>query len=410
MALATSNLVALAYIKESAFGTTPVSNTPNAATALRFTGESLAFSLSKTQSNEIRSDRQVTDLVTVSAEASGGINFELSFKEYDEFLAAAVQGTWSYFGAVTPGATQGISTATFTGTFASTTITASVAPTGVDAFTNLAKGQWFKLIAPSHANDGKLFRVSNTVSPTTTVITVDAATPLTTGTSIANCKLSTSRLVNGVTQPSYSIERQATDITQFFTYRGMTLSKMNLKFASGSLTSGSMEFMGKDSVRATVTAMPAAAAASQAFDVQNGVSGMTWILEGGSVLSGTFIKSLELNIDNTLRGRDAIGTLGNVSIGAGTFNVSGTLEVYLADGTLYDKFINSTVTSLQFSTQDGAGNGYVFQIPQVKFGDAKVTAGGKDQDIMLSIPYTGLADFGSQGAVTGKTLIIDRVD
>jgi hypothetical protein len=80
------------------------------------------------------------------------------------------------------------------------------------------------------------------------------------------------------------------------------------------------------------------------------------------------------------------------------------MEVYLADGTMYDKFLNNVRTSLQFVISDNAKNGYAFTIAALKFGDAKVQAGSKDSDCMLSIPFTGLKD-----TVTGKTIIIDKM-
>jgi hypothetical protein len=398
MPLASSSLAQVRYVEEVTYGTTPATAPDN----VRMTGESLAFSLTKTESAEIRPDRQITDLIVTAAGASGGINFELSYKEFDDMIRAALQGAWAYYGVAAPGLGQGVGTA-FTGTFTATTLTASVAPTGSSAFTTLAKGQWFLVSGSGTANDGKAYRVSSTVAPTATIITVDAATPMVVGAGGAATKISSARMANGVVQTQFTIERALNDVSQFFAYRGMTLSKMNLKWASGSITSGSFEFMGKDGIRQNATVFTGTPNASEAYDVMNGVSGVGSVMEGGIALAGTFIKSLDLTLENNLRGRDAIGTLGNASIGSGTVKVSGNIEVYLQDGTIYDKFLNNTMTSLQFISKDGAGNGYAFQMPAVKYGDAKVNAGSKDQDVMLSLPFTALMDITTQ-----KTLIIDR--
>jgi hypothetical protein len=394
MELASTSRAQLSYLLESAFGAIPGAGTPK---KLRMTGESLDFAISNETSKELRDDRQVTDLVQVGASASGGFNFELSYNEFDPLIEAALMDTWDVYG------TNGVGSV-FSADFTATTITAGVAPTGANAFTNLALGQWFKLDAPTHANDGQYFRVSSSVSPTTTVITVDAATPLAVGTGVANTKISTSRLVNGTTQRSFVLEKSFGDVSQFFAYRGMTASKMSLSFQSGAILTGSFDFMGKDALRADLTNMPGAASASLAYDVMNSVRGVGQIMEGGALLTGTFIKSLSLDIDNKLRGRDAIGTLGNVSIGAGTLEVKGTMEVYLADGDLYDKFLNNVASSLSLRATDGDGNGYFVSLPNVKYNDAKVQAGGMDQDAMLSIPFTALLD-----TVSGKTIAIDRV-
>lgn len=396
MSLATSNRAQLRYILESAFGTIPGVGNPN---NLRMTGESLAFAIGSDTSKEIRSDRQVTDLVLTSASASGGFNFELSYKEFDTLMQAALMGTWAEYGTAGVGATAALDLNSTAGT-----ITWSVAPTGANALSGLAVGQWFRLTAPSDAADGAYLKVA---SKTSTAITVDAATPLPgsgTRSAVAGCKIATSRLANGTTERSFTIERALEDVNQFFAYRGMTASKLSMSFASGSIVTGSFDFLGKDSVRADATQLPGTPVASQTYDVMNAVSGVGNILENGSAISGTFIKSLKFDLDNKLRGRDAIGTLGSVSIGPGTLAVEGDMEVYLADGTLYDKFINNTATSITWSAKDGSGNGYVLQFPKVKFKDAKVQAGGLDQDVMLSVPFTALMD-----ATTGKTILVDRL-
>lgn len=393
MPQATTSRAQVRYIAESVFGTIPGTGNPN---NLRMAGESLEYAIGTDASKEIRSDRQKTDIIQVSAQAQGGINFELSYAEFDKLLEAVFQGTWSAYG------TNGVGT-TFSGTMTSTTITAAVAPTGSSAFTTLANGQWFKLNAPGGANDGKYFRVHGSTAPTSTVITLDAATPATAEGPIASCSVATSRLTNGTTERSFAIEKAFTDVNQFFAYRGMTAAKLSMGLQSGQIASGSFGFMGKDCVRAGATQLPGSPTASQTYDVMSAVSGVGQIMEGGSLLTSTFIKSLSFDLDNKLRGRDAIGTLGAVSIGSGTIEMMGTMDVYLADGTLYDKFVANTASSLQLRVVDGAGNGYAIQLPKVKYKDAKVVAGSIDQDAMVTLPFEAVRD-----PTTGKTVILDR--
>lgn len=396
MALASSNRAQVRYIEETTFGTTPVVGNPK---NLRVTGESLDFSISTETSKEIRSDRQITDQVQVGASASGGVNIELSYKEFDPLIEAVMQGTWVEFGTAGLGAAVALDLNSTAGT-----LTASVAPTGANAFTNLEVGQWFKLIAPSDAANGAYLKVA---SRTTTVITVDAATPLPgsgTRIAVANCQISSSRLKNGVTQRSFTVEKEFADVGQFFAFRGMTASEFSLEFASGQILGGSVNFMGKDSIQSVSTTLPGTPVASQTYDVMNAVSGVGNIMEAGVALTGQFIKKLSLKINNGLREQTAIGTLGAVAIAAGTLNVSGDIELYLADAAMYNKFRNNTATSLSFRCKDGAGNGYVVTLPKIKFSSMQVQAGGLDADVMLAGGYQAL-----MGAVEGKTLLIDRV-
>jgi hypothetical protein len=397
MALADTSRAQLRYIAESVYGEVPGSGNPN---NLRFTGESLDFSISGATSNEIRDDRQKNGYAQLSADAQGGVNIEPSYLEYDTLLEALLQGTWAAYG------TNGVGS-TFTADFASNTITASVAPTGANAFTTLAKGQWFRLTAPSNANDGLFCRVSSSVAPTSTVITLDAATPLTVGTSVANCLIATSRLVNGTTLRSFSLEKSFSDVGQFFVFRGMVPGTFSISMESGAFVTGAFGFTGKDAEQGTATFLPGSPVASKAYNILSAVAGVGHLMEGGALLSGTFINKLEMQIDNKLRGRKAIGNLGSVSVGTGTLEVSGSMEVYLSDGSLYNKMVNNTASSLSVRISDEAGNGYIIQLPRINYKDAKVNAGAKDQDAMLVLPFEATLD--PTSGATGKTVLIDRV-
>jgi hypothetical protein len=397
--LASTNRVQLGYIKETNFGVTP--GTGN-GTGLRFTGESLNFDIQKEESKEIRADRQNPSTTTVDGQAAGSINFHMQYAEYDRFLEALLGNTYTLYG------TQGVGT-TFSATFATGSITASVAPTGSSDFTTLQKGQWIKVTAPTHANDGKWVRVSTVTAPTTTVITLDTNTPLAAGGPIANSTISAARLANGLTQMSFSIEKQFLDIAQYLTYRGMNVSKMSLNFQASSLTDGSIEFIGKDAIRSAATQLPGTLAASNTFDVQNGVKGVTQLWENNAPLTSTYIRTLSLNVDANMRARKAVGNLGNVSIGMGDFDASGSMEVYFADGTLVDKFLNDTYTSLTVACQDTAGNGYVLTLPKVMLMGAKIVAGQKNADVMVAFDFKAYGDIANATAALQKTLFIDRL-
>lgn len=391
MPLATGSRTQLRYIAETTYGVVPVAgNGKN----LRRTDDSLGFKTQAKTSEEIRGDRQTTDSFLVSASAEGGVMFELSYQEFDAFFAATLQGSWVVYG------TNGVGTAIATGTWTNTTFTGTSLP-----ITNLEKGQWVRISTTvgGGLNDGVVAQISKTVNPSSTVITFEAGSALASGAAAA-FSIQTSRLSNGTTQPSFTLEREHGDITKFLTFRGMVLSKLSLSLASGSAVTGSFDFMGKDQLVAGVTALPGTAVVSKTYDVMNCVTGVGNVLEGGAPLTGTFIKSLTLDVDNKLRGRDAIGVLGNVDIGAGALSVSGKMSVYFANTVLYEKFLNSTRTSLNFRVYDPSGNGYIFTLPSVKFSAGDIKAGTKEADSMVEMTFEGLMDPTFQ-----KMIYIDRV-
>ncbi len=401
MTFGSSNRVGLSYMPEATFGVTPVTgNGKN----LRMQGETLDFALTKTGDKEIRSDRMETSSTTTGAATAGGIKTHLSYAEYDPLLASLLQTVIAAYG------TDGVGTS-FVGTFTATTITAGAAPITTSAFTTLVKGQWFKVNAPSDANDGKWLRVSTLTAPTSTVITLDVNTPAVISASVAGTTIAACRMTNGVTQTSFSLERSQNDIAVplFFTYRGMTPSKFSISFSSGALVEPSFEFMGKDMVKATAKAIPGTLVASQTYEILNAVTGVGFVWENGVPLTGTSIKKLDMSIDNSLRMQDAIGTLGAQGIGSGTLKVAGSASIYLADGAFLDKFLADTYTSFSLSCRDPSLNGYVFTLPKVMITKCTITAGARDTDMMLELTFEAKGDLTNATAALRQAIFIDRL-
>ncbi len=81
----------LRYIEEETFGVTPVGNMK----ALRHTSCGLAVLKDTFQSNELRSDRQISDFRHGAIQAAGEVGIEFSFAEYDDLLEGALFGEWS---------------------------------------------------------------------------------------------------------------------------------------------------------------------------------------------------------------------------------------------------------------------------------------------------------------------------
>jgi hypothetical protein len=292
MPLASTSLVQVRFIAEVTAGTTPTSGNNY---DLRVTGESFDYNIQKEISKEINSTRVTISESPVAASSSGAINAELSYNEFDALLASLMQSTWTVYG------TAGVQGTPSTVTATATTLTAGSATSGADSWATLKKGQWFTLVHPTSANDGKLFRVSTSVAPTTTVITLDTNTPASVVGSTAGALVQTSRLTHGTTQTSFSIERQATDVSQFFVYKGQTPSKMSLNVATGSLSTFSMDFSGLSVVRSATTNLTGSTNnPSTAYGIHSGVSNTNSLIwEGGAPAAGTYVKSISLEYDRT---------------------------------------------------------------------------------------------------------------
>jgi hypothetical protein len=150
-----SNLTQLAYVAESTWGTTPGSP---AMRGIRYTGENIDFNIENTESQEIVTDRQTTDLIQTGARAVGGYNFEVSYKEHDEFFESALMSVWDK----TPEKdNNGTADSAITG------VTDSSDTFAVDAGgTAFVAGHLVKATGFTNNNNNLLFRVASSTSTT----------------------------------------------------------------------------------------------------------------------------------------------------------------------------------------------------------------------------------------------------
>lgn len=382
---------------------------------VNMTGESLNYDIKTEMSKVLRSDRNIASHVQVGASAAGALNVEHQYRQYDWAYESILGNQFTVYG------TLGVSAAIASLTATSTTLTAGVATSGVDLWTTLHKGQWFSIIPDAAASaavkaylKSRAFKVSTTTAPTSTIITVDAATPFDTAilaSALTNAKISSSRLYTGTSMWSYTLEIAHTDINRFRVYTGMIPSKLNWKLGVGQIVSGSLDFMGKGMVTPVPTSTQMGTpVAALAFVSANATRGVFDVLEGGeSVTVSTYIKSADITVDGSLRMQDAVGVFGAAGIASGTFKIGGTLEVYFADSTLYQKFIDGTPTSMTIPILDVDGNGYIYHFPNFIYASGKVNAGGLDQDNTLSMSFECDFDNVATSATFGKSMAIFRV-
>jgi len=91
---ADSNRARIRYIKESDsnWGSTPNSGVTR---ELRYTGSTLNVQKDTTTSQEIRSDRMVSDIVETAMRSSGDLSVEFSAGSHDDFMEGFMYGAWT---------------------------------------------------------------------------------------------------------------------------------------------------------------------------------------------------------------------------------------------------------------------------------------------------------------------------
>jgi len=387
----------LRYIQETTPGVTPITGT---GVNLRTTGPDTKAAVQSVVSNEITANRMVSSSTNVDLAVDGGFAFELSAREYDPFIAGVMCNTWRHYG--TDGCSAPLSVTT-----AANKITAATAPTGADAFTNLKSGQWFRLVpdatAPYLVRDyfaNTWLKVSDTVAPTSTVITLDASTPLA-GAGLlgaaTSARITSSVVVNGKARSSFSLEWEQGDIGQFLQYTGMRPNTMSLDFAVGAILTGSFGFFGQKHSITQASALPGGPnfTPSRDGEVMNSVTNMGVLaISGTNLLAGgtSFVHNAKLEITNNLRGQKALGVFGNAGVGYGDFGVSGSLEAYFENEQLYQLALRGDGITLALGVTDGAGNGYLIELPRAKFTNPALNLGSKDSDVMVSLPFQAFFD------------------
>lgn len=388
MELAQSDRELLSFKPEATFGT--VASTGNHY-ALRMNGEQLVYNPITAKSQEIRSGRGVGDLILVDAEAGGSVPAELSYGEYDSLIAAALATAPSQVVG-----TNGVTTGT--ATFSATGMTfSSGAP-----FSACESGQWIGISGATQTGNNKLVQITGILG-TGTGISVASGT-FTAETGSTGVVAMGARFKNGSTKLSFSIERRNQDLTYAYEcFRGQVVNNWSQSYQPGSIITQSFEFMGKDALpMATGSALPGSRTASLAYAPVNAVSHLGNIYEGGALLTSTYVRSLTLRTANNIEMLKAIGNFGPVGFRLGEFNVRLSAEFYLADASLYNKFINNTSTSFSYRVTDSAGNAYVVTLPNMDYATGQRPNPGRNNSIILTMEGEGLEDS------NGVAIIIDR--
>lgn len=363
-----SNAIQLSMAKETTFGEV-ITTLP--LQILRMTSESLGQENTNQTSNEIRSDRQTSNVKRTGISAAGNIEIELSYGSFDDLMKAALMSS----GWANPG--HSISASSIAADSSANSFTDSG-----DNF-EFEVGNWIKVTGFSNSSLNGIYKVTSASSDTIVVWPnfdededAGASVTITTGDTITN----------GKEEYSFNIEKYFTDLTDTYALLlGMEVDTFDLSLEVDQMITGTFGFTGSKEVTPSPTISQGSgytpANTNEQFATAEEVIG---IYENG-VLSGT--TTLTLSTSNNLAGRKEIGGSGVTSIRKGSFNVTGTYQKYFSNSTLCDKFLSSTPSSLAFVLNDSVGNMYVFDIPRLKFTSSKRVAGGKDDDIIADMEW-----------------------
>lgn len=373
--MASSDLINHKYLAEVTLGTTPAA----ALTKMTVVSSSIDANISTTVSNQINPNRYESDLIQTEASTAGDIGIEWQYGAYDPFIESALGGTFSTLFSLTATDISAASADQSFNSVAAAFNTATVLP-----------GHWIYVtgFTGSPTTNNGLFKV---VSCTTAKIIVEG-TRLVNDAAGESVTIKSRSCRNASTRKSFTIEKEFTDTSpvMFAIHRGMVVNTMNVNSATGSVVNGSFGFSGLTTDYKTATSGTGADIAATTNEVFSPVSGVGTIYEGGTVLTGACVKSINLTTTNNLRPTACLGSLYPTNLNLGTLSVTGTIELYLANKTLLDKFVGGTYTSLSYSFDDVDGNQFVIYLPRVRYSSASISGISKGSDAMVSLGFTSI--------------------
>jgi hypothetical protein len=365
MPFAQANSTSLRIFQETVWGETPATPTMD---EIKFTGESLSHSKETAQSNVIRTDRMRDDLLQVGVGAEGDINIELCYTDFDKLIEGTLGGTFT----------------TITQVAASLQVIAAtrkiIRATGSWISDGYKVGLWVKGQAFTAPGNNGYFRIQALTATDMTVYDPELA--LVDEASTPGRTMKSKWIRNGGTLPSFLIEKAFTDISKFISFVGCMVNQLQLNVTAKEIVTGSFGFMGKSGVSSntTVSGSVNAAGNKTALTASSNIGHL--FLD--DVVFAAYVRTLQMTLSNNLRAQDAVGNLAHVGLAPGFFEAKGSIELFLADMTMYLKMENHTAFGFSMRFTDPSGNVMIFTFPKFYLGKSTANATGGNTDVMLS--------------------------
>lgn len=214
---------------------------------------------------------------------------------------------------------------------------------------------------------------------------------------------STNVLKNGLYRQYFTFEETlelgATDSFSRFP-QGM-VSSISLDVTARQAVTGSFSVMAQKETLGTSIVSGATYTAPNTKAVMDASAGVT--IGTVASVSGVKLRRIQFEVNNNLRIRPTVGGLYSEEYGEGQCDVTGTIEAYFSDNALYQKVLDHGGGDLNFTVGTVTTEKYTIDLPNVVFLNGGRPIGGRDSDIMISIPFRALYD-----GTSGASIVITR--
>lgn len=177
-------------------------------------------------------------------------------------------------------------------------------------------------------------------------------------------------LIVGSTERSFAILERHTDIGADYIYRGCRVNTLNISAPLGEKAGITFGMIGTKAEPYTIPggATFAAATTSDMMVTTNGS-----FTEGGQAIA--YATEWNLTLDNGMEAAFSLFQREAYCVTNGIAAVSGTMNAYLKDGSLWAKVLNETETSHTVVLEEGADS-YTIELPKVRYTQGQKQVGG----------------------------------
>ena len=324
----------VSYKKETTFGTLP---SASGAQTIRRVSSSFNLTKETYQSEEIRTDYQLTDFRHGVRAVEGNISGELSAGAYSDFLASSLARNWT---AATPSALGSTTIASVTGTYTITRTTGSFLTDDVRV------GNCIRLTGFATNNNNKNLLVIALTATVATVVALNGATltpeTVASGGTYTVSGKTTYAPTTGHTDDSYSFESWQSDIGQSEVFVGNKVNTVGIALPATGLTTVDLSFMGQDLKQRST---------SQYFTspTAQGNNGIFAAVNGALIVNGSpvaLVTAANININRNMTSEAVVGSNIKPEIYEGRIVVDGDFSTLYQDGTFAGYFDTEAEISL----------------------------------------------------------------
>lgn len=203
----------------------------------------------------------------------------------------------------------------------------------------------------------------------------------------------------GNTARSFAMEEGFTDIAQYRVFNGVTFNTLSMQVTPDALIQATFGLMGSTATAFSGTSIdstPTAVTKKDVFFHEGGT-----INEGGSAVA--FITGISFELTNNITGNRALGNTAYRSMSLGRVEVTGTVTALFENTALYNKFRNSTTSSLSFALSAGSpGETLTFTFPDVRYTSGTLQRGDTGP-VLVELGFTSIYE-----SAAGTSLSITR--